>query len=153
MRLLACLALAAAVSAGAQSADSLPAFRTDSAAQDPFRKVEAGQSPWSTPKPASPDTGFRADTVTAGVRRRDYTANFHLRGQRTVSERERQASRGADRSRPCRSKQNPAPGDIQDANRVLRDDADFSSALDGQTGRAPAFSVHRCDPEVGRLRT
>jgi hypothetical protein len=70
MRLLACLALAAAVSAGAQSADSLPAFRTDSAAQDPFRKVEAGQSPWSTPKPASPDTGFRADTVTAKLTRR-----------------------------------------------------------------------------------
>ena len=51
MRPLIFLALAAAVSVAAQNADSLPAFRTDSAAQDPFRKVEAGQSPWSTPKP------------------------------------------------------------------------------------------------------
>jgi hypothetical protein len=59
----------AALPAAAQSADSLPAFRTDSASADPFHKVEAGQSPWAAPK-AKTDTGFRADTVTAKLTHR-----------------------------------------------------------------------------------
>jgi len=67
--LAAALLSLAAADAAAQSADSLPAFRTDSAAADPFRKIEAGQSPLSAPKPKT-DTGFRADSVTAKLTRR-----------------------------------------------------------------------------------
>lgn len=66
---LAIASLAAASPSAAQSADSLPAFRSDSASADPFRKVEAGESPWAAPKPKA-DTGFRADTVTAKLTRR-----------------------------------------------------------------------------------
>ena len=67
--LAAFLPVAAQGQGQAQSADSLPAFRNDSAAADPFRQVEAGQSPWSRAQ-AKLDTGFRADTVTAKLTRR-----------------------------------------------------------------------------------
>ncbi len=68
--LLAVLALTAgAARSAAQSADSLPAFRTDSASADPFRKAEAGQAPWAA-APAKADTGLIADTVTARLTRR-----------------------------------------------------------------------------------
>jgi hypothetical protein len=63
--------------AAAQSADSLPAFRSDSASADPFRKVEAGQPPWTGPK-AKNDTGFRADTVTAKLTRRHPSLSLWL---------------------------------------------------------------------------
>ncbi|MBW8887471.1 MAG: hypothetical protein JF616_06900 [Fibrobacteres bacterium] len=67
--IIAALISVAAIRAFAQSADSLPAFRTDSAAADPFRKIEAGQSPLFPAKPKT-DTGFRADSVTAKLTRR-----------------------------------------------------------------------------------
>ncbi len=59
--------------ARAQSADALPAFKTDSAAQDPFKKAEAAPAPWSgnpTGTAAKPDTGNRRDTVTARLTKR-----------------------------------------------------------------------------------
>jgi hypothetical protein len=59
----------AAAPADAQTADSLPAFRSDSAAAAPFGKLEAGQSPLAAPKPKA-DTAFRADSVTAKLTRR-----------------------------------------------------------------------------------
>jgi hypothetical protein len=68
---------AAAAPAEAQSADSLPAFRTDSASADPFGKVEAGESPFAAPKP-KPDTGFRADTVTAKLTHRHPSLSLML---------------------------------------------------------------------------
>ena len=59
----------------ASFADSLPAFKSDSATQDPFKQVESGLSPFST-KPAG-TTGTRADSgahridsVTAMLRKR-----------------------------------------------------------------------------------
>ena len=58
-----------------QSADSLPAFKPDSAIADPFRKVEAGPSPWSA-NPTAPapktksDSLAQTDTVTERLRRR-----------------------------------------------------------------------------------
>jgi hypothetical protein len=61
----------------AQAADSLPAFRSDSAAADPFRKIEAGQSPLAGQKP-KPDTGFRADSVTAKLTRRHPAVSLWL---------------------------------------------------------------------------
>ena len=67
------LAIASVPRAGAQAADSLPAFKTDSAAQDPFRKAEAGPGLWSgnpSQTPAKPDTGNRRDTVTARLTKR-----------------------------------------------------------------------------------
>jgi hypothetical protein len=68
--LLAATAIAfGAAPANAQNADSLPAFRSDSASADPFRKLEAGQSPLAAPKPKG-DTAFRADSVTAKLTRR-----------------------------------------------------------------------------------
>jgi hypothetical protein len=68
---------AAALPVSAQSADSLPAFRSDSASADPFRQVEAGGSPWAAPKPKA-DTGFRADTVTAKLTRRHPSLSLWL---------------------------------------------------------------------------
>lgn len=47
-----------------QAADSLPAFKTDSAAVDPFRQVEAGPSPWSQSPAVAPAT--LADSLAAG---------------------------------------------------------------------------------------
>lgn len=71
LALAAGLMLATAASAADQAADSLPAFRTDSAAADPFRKAEAGPSPWSNAQPgAKADTGSRRDTVTARLTHR-----------------------------------------------------------------------------------
>jgi hypothetical protein len=68
---------AAALPAAAQSADSLPAFRSDSAAADPFRQIEAGQTPSAAAKSAT-DTGFRADTVTARLIRRHPSVSVWL---------------------------------------------------------------------------
>ncbi len=69
-----------------QSADSLPAFKPDSAVQDPFRKVEAGPSPWSS-RPA--DTGSirpmsrsdslaQKDSVTARLRHRHPAVSVYV---------------------------------------------------------------------------
>lgn len=67
----------------AQSADSLPAFKPDSAVQDPFRKVEAGPSAWSAnPTAAAPksksDSLAQTDTVTARLRRRHPAVSAYL---------------------------------------------------------------------------
>jgi hypothetical protein len=71
-----------APSSRAQSADSLPAFRTDSAAADPFKKVEAGPSMWSAnptaaAKAARSDS-LAADTVTARLRDRRPAISLYL---------------------------------------------------------------------------
>ncbi len=64
-------------------ADSLPAFKTDSATQDPFRKVESGPSPFGV-KPAEapgarPDTGaHHIDSVTALLRKRHPGISIYL---------------------------------------------------------------------------
>ena len=64
-------ALASVAESADQPADSLPAFRTDSAAADPFRKAEAGASPWAAPQAGSKaDTGAGRDTVTARLTKR-----------------------------------------------------------------------------------
>src|SRR5690606_7512918 len=55
---------ARAQAAGAQAADSLPAFKSDSAAADPFQKVEAGPSLWSS-APSTPPATPR-DSLAAG---------------------------------------------------------------------------------------
>ncbi|HKP97653.1 MAG TPA: hypothetical protein VJ385_18060 [Fibrobacteria bacterium] len=73
---LACIALPAGISHAQSAADSLPAFKPDSAAEDPFRKVEAGPSPWSAAPAAAAapktraDSLARTDTVTAKLRKR-----------------------------------------------------------------------------------
>jgi len=54
---------ARAQAVGAQAADSLPAFKSDSAAADPFQKVEAGPSLWSS-APSGPPTS--RDSLAAG---------------------------------------------------------------------------------------
>ena len=75
------LAALFATGARAQSADSLPAFKTDSAAQDPFRKAEAGPGLWSgnpSQTPAKPDTGNHRDTVTARLTKRHPAVSIWL---------------------------------------------------------------------------
>ncbi len=63
-------------SAHAASADSLPAFKSDSASQDPFRQVESGRTPFGGPAaqpgatgvpgaPGSPNVPVKADTSSA----------------------------------------------------------------------------------------
>lgn len=65
----------ATATAQTPAADSLPAFKSDSAAQDPFRQVESGPSPFGV-KPAAasggrPDTGaVHIDSVTSQLRKR-----------------------------------------------------------------------------------
>lgn len=65
-----------------QSADTLPAFKPDSAVQDPFRKAEAGPSPWSANPTASPqdkrDSGAATDTVTDLLRKRLPAVSVYL---------------------------------------------------------------------------
>ncbi|MDQ3002868.1 MAG: hypothetical protein M3Y08_16600, partial [Fibrobacterota bacterium] len=66
-----------------QSADSLPVFKPDSAVADPFRKVEAGPSPWSANPTASvpktkSDSLARTDTVTDKLRRRHPAVSAYL---------------------------------------------------------------------------
>lgn len=68
--ILAMLVSAGAAVAQEQAADSLPAFRGDSASAAPFREVEAGATPFGSRPAAKPDTGIRPDTVTAKVTRR-----------------------------------------------------------------------------------
>jgi hypothetical protein len=72
----------AAPRAFSQAADSLPAFRTDSAAADPFKKAEAGPSPWSAQPAAAPkgrhDSGAAADTVTDRLRKRRPAVSVYL---------------------------------------------------------------------------
>lgn len=71
-----------APSPSAQSADSLPSFRTDSAAADPFKKVEAGPSVWSANPTAAPKTtrsdSISADTVTERLRNRHPAVSLYL---------------------------------------------------------------------------
>jgi hypothetical protein len=67
----------------AQTADSLPAFKSDSAETDPFRKVEAGPSPWSAnPTASAPktkgDSLARTDTVTERLRKRRPAVSAYL---------------------------------------------------------------------------
>lgn len=74
-----------AATAHGQSADSLPAFKSDSATRDPFRQVEAGPSPWSAnpnaaaaaPKTRA-DSLAQADTVTERLRKRRPAVSVHL---------------------------------------------------------------------------
>ncbi|MDB5103591.1 MAG: hypothetical protein JWP91_1280 [Fibrobacteres bacterium] len=80
-----CLALlwiaGAAVPSSSQTADTLPAFKPDSAIQDPFRKVEAGPSPWSAAPTAVPKTradSAAADTVTERLRKRHPAFSVYL---------------------------------------------------------------------------
>jgi hypothetical protein len=76
----------AAAAGHSQTADSLPAFKPDSAVQDPFRKVEAGPSPWSSNPTASPsassqgnrDSGAAPDTVTDRLRKRLPAVSVYL---------------------------------------------------------------------------
>jgi hypothetical protein len=83
-RLLLFSLLAAAPSA-AQTADSLPAFRPDSAVQDPFRKVEAGPSVWSShpsaaDSAAKPKTGLdsaQTDSLSSKLRSRHPAISFY----------------------------------------------------------------------------
>jgi hypothetical protein len=81
-RVTAALILLIAAAGFSQSADSLPAFKPDSAVQDPFRKVEAGPSPWSANPTASPeekrDSGAAPDTVTDRLRKRRPAVSVYL---------------------------------------------------------------------------
>jgi hypothetical protein len=64
------------------SADSLPAFKSDSALADPFRQVESGPSPFAAkPAPgAAADTssGRRLDSVTSLLRKRRPAVSVYL---------------------------------------------------------------------------
>ncbi|MEO6095743.1 MAG: hypothetical protein ABIW76_08695 [Fibrobacteria bacterium] len=68
----------------AQAADSLPAFRTDSASADPFKKLESGPSMWSAnPTAANPVRTTRSDsatsdTVTERLRNRHPAVSLYL---------------------------------------------------------------------------
>lgn len=81
-RFLALFAALAAAEGLSQTADSLPAFKPDSAVQDPFRKVESGPSPWSADPTASPqakrDSGAAPDTVTGRLRKRLPAVSVYL---------------------------------------------------------------------------
>lgn len=78
----ACLAMAARVRAQSPVADSLPAFKPDSLAQDPFRKVEAGPSPWTQVPAAAPQSGkdsaARSDSLASQLGRRRPALSVHL---------------------------------------------------------------------------
>ena len=82
VRVLALFAALAAAIGFSQTADTLPAFKPDSAVQDPFRKVEAGPSPWSADPTASPqakrDSGAAPDTVTDRLRKRLPAVSVYL---------------------------------------------------------------------------
>jgi hypothetical protein len=82
MAAITALVALAAANGFSQSADSLPAFKPDSAVQDPFRKVEAGPSPWSANPTASPqdkrDSGAAPDTVTDRLRKRLPAVSVYL---------------------------------------------------------------------------
>lgn len=81
------LATLAAADGFSQTADTLPAFKPDSAVQDPFRKVEAGPSPWSANPTASPESksdsardgaAAAADSVTDRLRKRLPAVSIYL---------------------------------------------------------------------------
>ncbi len=78
----AALTLVLAAFGFSQSADTLPAFKPDSAVQDPFHKVEAGPSPWSANPTASPggkrDSAAATDTVTDRLRKRLPAVSVYL---------------------------------------------------------------------------
>lgn len=80
--ILVCLGAASLRAEGGEGADTLPAFRTDSAAADPFKKVEAGPSMWSANPTAAAKTArsdsAAGDTVTARLRNRHPAVSVYL---------------------------------------------------------------------------
>lgn len=82
LSLLACLfCLAFCAQAWAQPADSLPAFKPDSANLDPIRRIEAGSAPWSAEPADSAKTGkdgLGSDSAAAGLRKRYPSVSVHV---------------------------------------------------------------------------
>lgn len=73
--------LALCAESRAQSADSLPAFKPDSATVDPIRRIEAGASPWSAGVPDSAAAGkdsVSVDSSAARLRKRYPSVSVHV---------------------------------------------------------------------------